>query len=1493
MAHTTADFTDPGGRSVRNLTGGAATKARRLERIATIGLISAVISALAVLGIGIGMLRDLQAREETIARSYRAITAISELEAAAVRIEDAQRGFLLTADAQHLRAYEREANGIPALLVNAGRNLTEASRDDLAGLERAFNSKLAFVRDVVTERRSQAADAAIDHRRAAEGQRLLDSVRQLLDHMQAEQAKLLHAYENDRRQGIERLLMLAVWFVASLGSILALLYGVIYRSRRQARRRLRMLRESETRFRSLTYLSSDWYWEQDERLCFTFVSTEASARSGYSGATTRERTRWEHPGVDLQSADWEAHKALCLAHQPFQDFVYRRVGEDGSARWLSISGEAVFDGNGNFKGYRGVGRDVTRQKQAEQEIIRRRDLYAALSQTNRAIIHLHDPQALFEEVCRVAIEYGHFCLAWIGLLDQDTGWLRPVAVQGPVSPLYTRIRVSIDPSIPEGRGFAAAALREGRHYIVNDFFADPRTAPWAEQARAAGVNSLATFPLKKQGRCVGVLNLHGDETGFFSEELTALLEEMAMNISFALDNMEGEQRRLAAELALHQSEQRFRSLVDLSSDWYWEQDEQFRFVFVSSDHSHGSRVIERSSNGFARWDAPGTDPTCTDWDAHKAVCEAHQPFRDFIFRRFTEDGSEHWYAANGEPVLDNGGRFKGYRGTGKDVTERVVAERERQRAAVALARSEERFQLVSQASNDGIWDWDLVTDTAYYSARFKQLLGYPESDYHKLRPSFEARLHPADRIAAGAALKEHLQNQVPYDVEYRAWIEAGEYRWFHATGQATWDTQGTAIRFTGAMRDITARKTAEQEVLRLSRSYAARSETNQAIGQIKERKPLFEAVCGIAVEYGRFSLAWVGMIDADSQSVLRVALSGTVLGDAQEHAEFLDCEAPEGRELTRLALQDNSRLVCNDYLADARVASWHLWARHAGIRSMAVFPLRQDGIPVGALVLCGGEPGVFTPDLVDMLSEMAFDISCALDNLRAEERRAAMQTALTESEQNFGYLANNIPQVAWIAHPDGRHLTYVSPAYENVWGRPLHEILDSSVDWMNTVHPDDRAGVEAAMRRAQTGSVEHEYRIVRPDGGIRWIYDRAFPVRDELGNLQRMTGIAEDITARKESQERLLYLAHYDNLTQLPNRLLFHDRLHQALGRSAREGRAAAVMFVDLDRFKLVNETLGHAAGDLLLQQVAERIAEAVRPGDTVGRLGGDEFAIILSDLANADHAAGVVAKSHELRGSAVQARASKKSSSRRAPVLPLFPVDGEHADTLVKNAEAAMYRAKELGRSNYQFYKAEMNARSLERLSMESQLRRALERNEFVVYYQPKVDLAQLRHHAASRRCCVGSTPSWVWCRRRDFIPILEDDGLIVPVGEWVLAEACRQIKAWADAGIQPVPVAVNLSGAAAATARFRPPRAGNRCRSTDRSAPDRARDHRKRADAQPRSGGRACCDRSNRSASVCRSTTSAPAIRAWATSSASRWTRSRSTAPSCATSPPIRTTR
>ncbi len=280
---------------------------------------------------------------------------------------------------------------------------------------------------------------------------------------------------------------------------------------------------------------------------------------------------------------------------------------------------------------------------------------------------------------------------------------------------------------------------------------------------------------------------------------------------------------------------------------------------------------------------------------------------------------------------------------------------------------------------------------------------------------------------------------------------------------------------------------------------------------------------------------------------------------------------------------------------------------------------------------------------------------------------------------------------------------------------------------------------------------------------------------------------------RKVAEDQLRYIATHDSLTDLPNRTMFNAGLRHALQQGARYNRGIAVLFIDIDRFKVINDSLGHSAGDRLLQDCAKRLSECLRESDTVARLGGDEFVVMVENFTAPRDAIAVaqktltnIAKPFFVDGQEFLVSASIGIST--------FPEDGADAETLLKNADIAMYRAKDQGRNNYQFYSAQMNKHTFERLAMESSLRRALERNEFVLHYQPKLDL-RTGAIAGVEALVRWQHPDWGMVSPGQFIPLAEETGLIVQIGEWVLKTACEQSRKWRDQGIPAMRVAVNLS--------------------------------------------------------------------------------------------------
>jgi diguanylate cyclase (GGDEF)-like protein/PAS domain S-box-containing protein len=505
---------------------------------------------------------------------------------------------------------------------------------------------------------------------------------------------------------------------------------------------------------------------------------------------------------------------------------------------------------------------------------------------------------------------------------------------------------------------------------------------------------------------------------------------------------------------------------------------------------------------------------------------------------------------------------------------------------------------------------------------------------------------------------------------------------------------------------------------------------------------------------------------------------------------FVDEKEPEppppgplGRGVTEKVLRSGEPLLTSPAsFAELRDAGAVELVGHPSVDWMGA-PLKRGDQTFGVLAVQSYDESVrYTPEDLKLLAFVSRQVATALDRRQAED-------ALRESEARFRTLADTAPCAIFIYQ--GTRIIYANAFMEAISGYSREEL--GAMNFWDTVHPDFRNLVRLrgmARQDRETVPGAYEFKFLRKDGQERWVQFAASSI--DFGGRSAALGTAFDITERKRAEEQIRSLAYHDALTGLPNRLLFQDRLSVAVAQAHRMGHRVGVFFLDVDRFKTINDSLGHSRGDRLLQSVAERLLLCVREGDTVARLGGDEFTLILPALRPQD-VARVAEKILESLRQPFQLEGRELYVTASIGVS-LFPDDGRDTETLLKYADTAMYRAKETGRDGYQLYTAGMTESAVSSLAAESSFRRAAAQKELVVYYQPLCEIGSGRVYGVEALLRWNS-PERGLVGPSEFIGLAEVTGLIVPIGGWVLRAACAQVVEWQRQGHRDLALSVNLS--------------------------------------------------------------------------------------------------
>jgi diguanylate cyclase (GGDEF)-like protein/PAS domain S-box-containing protein len=651
-----------------------------------------------------------------------------------------------------------------------------------------------------------------------------------------------------------------------------------------------------------------------------------------------------------------------------------------------------------------------------------------------------------------------------------------------------------------------------------------------------------------------------------------------------------------------------------------------------------------------------------------------------------------------------------------------------------------------------------------------------------------------------------------------------------ATG--SWETPS----FTAYIRDITERIQAEISITRLNRVHAVLSGINTTIVRVKHRQELFDEACRIAVEHGKFGMAWIGMVDWKAMDVTSLAWAGPDTAQLLRSPKILIHEdLPEGRGLIAKAVKSRLPAYDNDIAKSPDVGGTRRTeAIGLGYRSFIALPLVVEARVVGVLSLFAKEADFFNVEELKLLTELAGDISFALEHLARQEKleklsriRAVMSeinaaiVRIRDRQALFDEACRIAAErgkfsIAWIGTRD-RASDELRPA---AWVGLEADLVRSLHVSLRADGPEARGTIARAIRGKQPvwendfdsdpgGGYTRQQMLERGfhsaislpllvdgevDGAfVLYAKERGFFTDDEVGMLSELAADVSFALQGIAKQERLDYLSYYDALTGLPNRMLFVDRASQQMRTRGGEPLLVAMVLLNLERFRNINETFGRNGGDALLNQIAGRLEGAFHGKDYLARIAADSFGVLIRGVRAATAVAhavegqvlGCFREPYHLEDSEVRVAA-------RAGIA-VYPADGSDSDSLFRNAEAALKKARESG-ERYLFYAADMNARAAQALSLETRLRRAVEAHEFVLHFQPKFDLAH------DRICGLEALTRWQepgggLIAPGTFIPLLEETGLIVEVGQWAIAEALKEHRDLTTRGCRVPRIAVNVS--------------------------------------------------------------------------------------------------
>ncbi|HJV52629.1 MAG TPA: EAL domain-containing protein [Noviherbaspirillum sp.] len=717
--------------------------------------------------------------------------------------------------------------------------------------------------------------------------------------------------------------------------------------------------------------------------------------------------------------------------------------------------------------------------------------------------------------------------------------------------------------------------------------------------------------------------------------------------------------------------------------------------------------------------------------------------------------------------------------------ERYLMERSQEISSREMQELYTRLEEAQRIAGLGNWSFSHTGRSGHWSEECFRIFGLdPSSPVPEFRRVLHS-VHPRDRQSLMLALKSVMDGN-DVEIEFRLRPPSGAIRWVHAAGKPARNSDGVIARMHGTMMDITVRK-----------HIAARQTLEHAITRVVAEAVSIDGtmpqIIRIICETTGWACGALWTLDREADSCERIHAWCMRNPRVQQ---FLDSSPriiglPDDACLAGRVFDTRQPACIGDI---GRFPDFPLAraAYHAGLRAAFAFPIQVGDEILGVAEFYSRRPQEADSQMLQSAESLGRHICQFLQRRQAE-------LALRESEAHFRALVEQASD-SFFVHDNAGRLIDVNQHACNSLGYSRAELLSMTVMEIDVdLSLADLRRLQARAAEGRPLALESRHR--RKNGTTFPVEIRMGPIR--IGGQEHLLSLVRDVTERKVLQEHIQHLAYHDSLTALPNRAMFNRQLRHAITQAQRYNKRLAVLFVDLDRFKNINDTLGHEAGDRLLQEMAYRIGSCLRGGDViahlgnadslVARLGGDEFVVLVEEVTDSSQVSQIAhrilaatVKEYLLDGQLIHMTASIGIS--------LFPEDGRNEFSLMKHADVAMYRAKATGKNTFQFYSAQMDVHSAKLLALESGLRRAIERGELTLHYQPKVD-AQSGRVTGAEALVRWLHPELGLVAPAHFIPLAEETGLIVPLSKWVLKEACRQNRLWRQQGLPPLRMAVNLS--------------------------------------------------------------------------------------------------